>query len=271
MEKRVYIDGNFLVKNGVFFGLNFCMFADESIKSIADKIISCDKSGVYEVTKDGGSMFTEYYVKGGITMYGENGSSIIYFKEEHEQTYIKYKHIQEQIILLLESSIIQDKCKNYFYQQQYISLIANLEYFLYNTFMWETCQCYESYKRVLPLLAKYIDKKKKRKTYKILRGKHNLLQEKTFIEQVNHIVYHNYSKVKEIYKAAFNINVDLNEIKDELNIRHDIVHRAGYTKGREQINISKEQVILLKDKIDTLVEKITREIALFKESNVIPS
>ena len=40
MEKRVYIDGNFLVKNGVFFGLNFCMFADESIKSIADKIIS---------------------------------------------------------------------------------------------------------------------------------------------------------------------------------------------------------------------------------------
>ena len=137
--------------------------------------------------------------------------------------------------------------------------------------MWETCQCYESYKRVLPLLAKYIDKKKKRKTYKILRGKHNLLQEKTFIEQVNHIVYHNYSKVKEIYKAAFNINVDLNEIKDELNIRHDIVHRAGYTKGRKQIYISKEQVISLKDKIDTIVEKITSEIALFNESNLIPS
>lgn len=169
MEKRVYIDGNFLVKNGVFFGLNFCMFADESIKSIADKIISCDKSGVYEVTKDGGSMFTEYYVKGGITMYGGNVSTIKSFKEDHERTYIKYKHIQEQIILLLESSIIQDKCKNYFYQQQYISLIANLEYFLYNTFMWETCQCYESYKRVLPLLAKYIDKKKKRKTYKNIK------------------------------------------------------------------------------------------------------
>lgn len=114
-------------------------------------------------------------------------------------------------------------------------------------------------------------RKRKERHIKTLRGKHNLLQEKTFIEQVNLIVYHNYSKVKEIYKVAFNINVDLNEIKDELNIRHDIVHRAGYTKGRKQIYISKEQVISLKDKIDTLVEKITSKIALFKESNLITS
>ena len=127
MTKKIYIDGNLLLKSGVFFGLNFCMYFDDSYQDKVDKTISCNKDGIYEVNNDGGAMFTEYYLKGGITMYGGNGSTIKSFKEDHEQTYIKYKHIQEQIILLLESSIIQDKCKNYFYQQQYISLIANLE------------------------------------------------------------------------------------------------------------------------------------------------
>ena len=67
----------------------------------------------------------------------------------------EYKKIKEQIIQLLEEAIVLQNCKNYFYQQQYISLFANLEYFLYNTFMWEVCQCYESYQKVLVPLFVY--------------------------------------------------------------------------------------------------------------------
>ena len=119
MNKKVYIDGNLLVKNGVFWGLKFCMFADENLKKMVDEIIPCNDEGIYEVTEDGGSMFTEYYVKGGITMYGENGSSITCFKEEHEHTYIKFKRIQDQILLLLKNAIVPNECQNSFYQQQY--------------------------------------------------------------------------------------------------------------------------------------------------------
>ena len=257
MTKKVYIDGNLLLKSGVFFGLNFCMYVDDSYQDKVDKTISCNKDGIYEVNNDGGSMFTEYYLKGGITMYGGNGSTIKSFKEDHERTYIKYKHIQEQIILLLESSIIQDECKNYFYQQQYISLIANLEYFLYNTFMWETCQCYESYKRVLPILAKY---SRNSHIISILKGEHCILQEITFVKQAKFIVYHRKNQIKEIYKAAFDIDVDLSIFDEELDIRNDIVHRAGYTKGHNLIQMTKEQVIALKNKIDGFVSSITHEI-----------
>jgi len=130
MKKTVYIDGNLLVKSGIFHGLNFIMYSDEKYKNLCDGIISCNENGVYEVTEDGGSMFSTYYVKGGITMYGENGSTIACFKKEHEQTYAKYKEIQSKILQLLEEAIIPEDCKNYFYQQQYISLFANLEYFL---------------------------------------------------------------------------------------------------------------------------------------------
>ena len=256
MKKKVYIDGNFLLKSGVFYGLNFWMNADESFKDASDEIIPC-KDDIYEVTKDGGSMFIEYYVKGGITMYGENESTIIFFKNEHERTYDKYRKIQEQIIQLLEEAIVPQNCRNFFYQQQYISLFSNLEYFLYNTFMWEVCQCYESYQKVLPILVNCVRDKTKKL---ILNGEHNILQEKTFVEQVKYVTYHNATLVGKIYKAAFNMDVDLNNIEDELKIRHDIVHRAGYTKEDRPIQITKEDVLALNEKINGLTDDLTQKI-----------
>ena len=89
MGKKIYIDGNFLLKSGVFFGLDFWMYVDDKFKETADEIIDCSKDEIYEVTEDGGSMFNTYYVKGGITMYGENGSGIIFFKNEHDRTYTR--------------------------------------------------------------------------------------------------------------------------------------------------------------------------------------
>ena len=262
MGKKVYIDGNFLLKSGVFYGLNFFTYADdESFKDTADVHLSSNKDGIYEVTEDGGSMFDTYFVKGGITMYGGNGSTIIFFKNEHERTYVKYNKINEQIIQLLEEAIVPQNCRNYFYQQQYISLFANLEYFLYNTFMWEVCQCYGSYQKVLPVLENYVRDKSKKL---ILKGEHNISQEITFVEQVKYVTYHNATLVGKIYKAAFGMDVNLNNLEDELKIRHDIVHRVGYTKEDAPIQITKEEVMALKDKIDCLVYDITLKIKEFK-------
>lgn len=264
MGKKIYIDGNLLVHGCVFYGFTFCSFADETFKETADEIIRCNEDEVYEVTEDNGSMFNEYYVKGGITMYyedNENDTNIYSFFYEHKHTYDKYKVIQNQIMQLLNEAIIPKECINYFYQQQYISLFANLEYFLYNTFMWEVCQCYESYQKVLPILVNYVRDKAKKL---ILNGEHNILQEITFVEQVKYVTYHNATLVRKIYKAAFDMDVNLNIIEDELKIRHDIVHRAGYTKEDRPIQITKDDVMALKDKIDYLVDYITVKIEEFK-------
>ena len=257
MKKAIYIDGNLLVKKGVFHGLNFIMYSGDKNKEEYDDIISCNKDGIYEVTEDGGSMFTTYYVKGGITTYGGNGSTIVWFKKEHEQTFSKYKDIQRKILLLLEEAIIPEDCKNYFYQQQYISLFANLEYFLYGTFIWETCQCYESYDKVLKAHLSFLEYKEAKH---ILRGEHCILQEMTFVEQAKHAVYHNTNQVSKLYENAFGITIDLDSFKKERDIRHDIVHRAGYTINGFFVQITKKDVIALKDKIDKLVEDITLKI-----------
>ena len=261
MGKKIYIDGNFLLKSGVFFGLDFWMYVDDKFKETADEIIDCSKDEIYEVTEDGGSMFNTYYVKGGITMYGENGSGIIFFKNEHDRTYTRYRDIQDKIIKLLEEAIIPEESKNYFYQQQYISLFANLEYFLYGTFMWETCQCYESYRKVLNSHLNFLEYKEAKA---ILRGEHCILQEKTFVEQIKYVIYHNAMQVGKLYKAAFNIDVDLNTLKNEIDIRNNIVHRAGYTKEGNPILIKRDDVMELKGKIDYLVDYITVKIKEFK-------
>ena len=62
MGKKVYIDGNFLLKSGVFYGLDFCMYADESFKDATDEHLNSNEDGIYEVTEDGGSMFDTYFV-----------------------------------------------------------------------------------------------------------------------------------------------------------------------------------------------------------------
>ena len=259
MKNTVYIDGNFLLESGIFYTLDIHDGVGKKNKNIFDDVILCNKDGYYEVKEDGGSMFSTYYVKGGITMYGENGSTIACFKKEHEQTYAKYKEIQSKILQLLEEAIIPEDCKNYFYQQQYISLFANLEYFLYGTFMWETCQSYERYERALRIIKKYV-RKEDIQTKRILNRKHCIKQEIVFIKQIKHIVYHNSNKVKDIYKAVFNIDVNLNNLKNEIHIRHDIVHRSGYTTEGFNIVITKEDVLALNDKIDKLVEDITLKI-----------
>ena len=265
MGKKIFIDGNFLLKSGVFYGLDFGMYVDDSFREAADEIINCNDDGIYEITEDAGSMFNTYYVKGGITMYGENGSTILFFKNEHERTYAKYIKIRELITQLLEEAIIPEKCKNHFYQQQYISLFANLEYFLYNTFMWETSQCYESYQKVLNAHLSFLEYKEAKS---ILRGEHNILQEITFVEQVKHAIYHNVTQVGKLYKAAFDIEVDLNLfLEKELQIRHDIVHRAGFTKEDLPIQITKEDVIALKTKIDYLTDDISFKIKEFKQKH----
>ena len=119
MGKKVYIDGNLLVHGCVFYGFTFCAFVDETFKETADEIIRCKEDTIYEVTEDNGSMFNEYYVKGGITMYyenNENDTNIYSFFNEHKHTHAKYKAIQNQIMQLLNEATIPKECENYFYQ-----------------------------------------------------------------------------------------------------------------------------------------------------------
>jgi len=74
-------------------------------------------------------------------------------------------------------------------------------------------------------------------------------------DDMRNILYHNIPKVKKVYKFTLNIDfhVEAEKLMEFVNVRHDIVHRNGKNKDNIEINI-------LKDDIDGVIEKVVEFI-----------
>ncbi|MCG6133900.1 MAG: hypothetical protein MET45_04455 [Nostoc sp. LLA-1] len=81
------------------------------------------------------------------------------------------------------------------------------------------------------------------------------------INEIKEIIYHNLSKVSNMYKETFVINFpNFGEIARAINIRHDLVHRNGKTKDDKLHDIDKKHINDLLDKIEKFVDKIQIEL-----------
>lgn len=87
-----------------------------------------------------------------------------------------------------------------------------------------------------------------------LKGKKYILD--IINEDMRSILYHNIPKVKKIYKftLAIDFHLEAEKLMKFVDVRHDIVHRNGKNKAREEIEISKEDI---DDVINKVVEFIT--------------
>lgn len=256
MDNIVYIDGNVIAEKGIFYTRDIAAGAGEEYKKGAKVITPQD--GFLKITEDYGSIFTDYYVKGEVAAGGIGDGDIYGFYHEHESTYQNYKDNILLIKCMMDEIYPSKDLENLFYQQQYVSVFGAMEYFLFDTFMGQVCNNYEIYKKVLSSHLRCLEYNSSVKD--IFRGKHTLQQEKTLIEQTKHVIYHNVRQVSDLYQTAFSISVDLNILKDSIEVRNHIVHRFGYTQRGEIVDISKEKVLNLIIEVDTLVNRITREI-----------
>ncbi|WP_160680668.1 HEPN domain-containing protein [Clostridium sp. C8-1-8] len=96
--------------------------------------------------------------------------------------------------------------------------------------------------------------KRKISIYDALKGEKYILA--IVNEDMRNILYHNIPKVKKIYK--FTLDIDFHQEAEKLmkfvDVRHDIVHRNGKNKEKKEIEISKEDI---DDVINKVVEFIT--------------
>lgn len=255
MNRTVYIDGNVLIKSGVFYARNFAIYASEHYKNEAE-VIKCGNDGTFEVKEDYGSMFIDYYISGELTLSGGN---VIFFKYTPKDAYCQYKDNITTILSMLETKISKNlEC--FFLQQQYISVVGALERFLYNILMRCTCDNQLIYERLINKRFKILAPKDDSTARKILCAKNCLEKEKMFIKQVQKIVYHNQEKVTPLFKTAFGIDPCLGQLKSEITVRHDLVHRMGYTLNNILVAISREEVYSLIDKVNSIVEKLKSNI-----------
>lgn len=258
MSNNIFVEGNLFVQSGIMYVRNIVAGATDDYKEGA-KILA-PKNGTLTIRQNCGSIFTNYYVSGGVSCSGIESGNIYFFADDHRWSYERYKSNIDSVLQLLDETKIPNDREGLFYQQQYISVFGALELYLYETFMRQVCNNETIYKRVIQRNIKILEKNKNSHEYKILKGKDRLTKEITFISKVQYIVYHNHNKVDILFKTAFNVDANILSLASEIKIRHDLVHRMGHDVNLHQIHITKDQVLDLVDKVNGVVDHISTKI-----------
>lgn len=226
-------------------------------------IVITPPNGVWEITKDTGSIFDTYFVKGFVTASGIDVGDIFAFKNIYQFTIDSYNKNRDLLKKFLLRPPEDTQLRHIFYQQQYAHVFSLMERFLSDTFVRQTCDNEESYHRVLDsgiLVSKNIVQGKTNRA--IIAGEDCLDKELLYINSIeNYIVYHKLDLVSELFSIAFNISIDLGALKNHLDTRHDIIHRFGQsTKGAER-TITEADVLSLIETIDGYVKTITEQMS----------
>lgn len=159
----------------------------------------------------------------------------------------------DKIEKLLSIKNVDNETKDILYKQIFTSLITILETYLCETFI-------NSIFRNKKYLSKFVETYKEFQNTNLklsdVINKYNIIDE-IVKETILNIVFHNLSKVKNIYYSVFEI--DFPRISDCIvlvNKRHNIVHRNGYEKNGKKINITdndiNEAIITLKQFVKEL-------------------
>ena len=262
MGKSIYVEGALLATKGDFYSHNVIA---GGTSHPADAELMTPPNGVWEITKDSGSIFNTYYVRDWVTAGGILGLSkgaICAFADIYEFTVREYVEGLRLIERML-GSIPTDSRKNLYLQQQFASVFSLMEKFLSFTFVRQTCDNEDSYRRVLAsdLLQKRFTKDKA-----ILNGPDGLEKELKYIELANKVVFHRQKVVRELYYEAFGIDVDLSPLEAALNIRNDIMHRFGHTEKGADIIVTMDIVRDLIQVVDGIVKSTAKQIFAYQKS-----
>lgn len=151
-----------------------------------------------------------------------------------------------------------------FFQQQFVSVFSLMEQFLSCSFVRQTCDREDAYHRVLA--SGELSKHSSTRDNRVLKGPDGLAKELKFMEVANNVIYNNHYRVGPLFRAAFDIDVDLSPLKAQIEIRNDIVHRFGHKKDRSLVSVTKRNVQELIVSVDGIVKKTIEQISKLPKS-----
>ena len=161
----------------------------------------------------------------------------------------------------LESLLTLDvptlELKNILYRQIFISIIGTLETYLSSAFINRTFDSQENLRRFICSHPEFKNQKFEiREIFDKYDEIENIAQ-KVMLDTI----YHNLPIVRNMYRDTFNINFpNFSEIYQAVLIRHDLVHRNGFTKDGDQVVIKKEDINQLINNVKSFVRKLVTEL-----------
>lgn len=261
MAKKYYINGNLIASPGSLYARD--VSAGESAPPTDAEVIMPD-GGELWLTKDTGSIFDTYYVNGDVAVAGGVNGDVYAFKDIYEFTIREYNEGVSRLRGLLEVAV-PSEYQQLFYQQQFASCFSLLESFLSSTLIRETCDREDAYHRVWE--SECLNRVKRGGQQKsIAKGTDCLEKELLYIELTNQLICHNPKHVRQLFQTAFGIDVDLSSLEEDIERRHNIVHRNGFSKKGEPILVTHDDVNALLAKIDAIVQNVIEQITQLTSS-----
>jgi len=88
----------------------------------------------------------------------------------------------------------------------------------------------------------------------------------TVATYLKNLIFHDLKRVIPIYRDVLGHDFgDLRWLFNGVKLRHDCVHRAGYNKDGEPVNITKNTLIVLLERVTALVESVEETVRAHRE------
>ena len=158
---------------------------------------------------------------------------------------------------LLTLDVPTTELKNILYRQIFISIIGTIETYLSNAFINRT---FDSKDYLKNFISSHPEFKNQKFEIRDIFNKYDEIENiarKVMLDTI----YHNLPTVRNMYKDTFNIDFpNFSEIYQAVLVRHDLVHRNGFTKDGQQVLISKDIINQLINEVKGFVRKLVTEL-----------
>jgi len=157
---------------------------------------------------------------------------------------------------------VSNQSKKNLFVMLYGHIVAAVEAYLSSTFI-EKVMLPEDSSYIRKLVENDPEFGKRKFTVKEIFTKQEELKNEVKL-YLRELIFHKIDKVKPMYIDVLNVNLgdDIKWLFDAVTLRHDCVHRAGYDKDGNEVELNKEKVEELIVKCKNLVEHIETELKI---------
>jgi hypothetical protein len=220
------------------------VFNQNNPKHILDKVKGLDKN--LNVYLDPWEFDDEHE-------YDFEFEAIIENNEYSKNFYQEIKNISSLLTLDISSSHIKETL----YRQIYISVISTLETYLSSAFINRTFESKEYFQRFVYTHPEFKNRKFELSEIFDKYDEIENIAQKVMLDTI----YHNLPIVRNMYRDTFNISFpDFSEIYKGVLTRHDLVHRNGFTKEGEPVEMNKGTINELINNVKSFVRKLVTEL-----------
>jgi hypothetical protein len=232
---------------------------------------SCEKEHTVQITNtfysamasiDYGAVNVNY----GMPYYPEHETDELYWYIESKTHYEIFQSHLKSVRTLLEVNVPEDTLFS-LWVMLHGHVVSAIEGYLAGTFIHKVTNSEELIRKLVETDPEF---SKRTFTLKEIFEKQSSLKT-TVATYLRELIFHDLKKIKPMFKDVLGHDFgDISWLFKDVLKRHNCVHRAGYDKDGEAIDVSKDSVSTLLNNVEALAASVEETVGRLDEPNDLP-